>query len=122
MSTHEKEIIASGIIEPHVGRCVERLQQAGGRARTGARSYERAGESVRLDSNSIGASSRRAIICPAFSFCPGPRQALIFQESRYSENVNELAQEKYVPRIPETSFGTPLDYDPNTGEIKVVKP
>jgi hypothetical protein len=42
-------------------------------------------------------------------------------KGRLPKELNELVQEKYLPRIPETPFGTRLDYDPNTGEIKVVK-
>jgi hypothetical protein len=42
-------------------------------------------------------------------------------KGRLPKDLNELVQEKYVPRIPETPFGTRLDYDPKTGEIKVVK-
>jgi hypothetical protein len=42
-------------------------------------------------------------------------------KGRLPKELNELVQEKYLPRIPETPSGTRLDYDPNTGEIKVVK-
>lgn len=42
-------------------------------------------------------------------------------KGRLPKDLNELVQEKFLPRIPETPSGTRLDYDPNTGEIKVVK-
>jgi len=42
-------------------------------------------------------------------------------QGRLPRNLNELVQEKFLPRIPETPFGTRLDYDPSTGETKVVK-
>ena len=37
------------------------------------------------------------------------------------KDLNELVQKKYLPKIPATPFGTRLDYDPATGEVKVVK-
>jgi len=40
---------------------------------------------------------------------------------RLPKDLNELVQEKFLSRIPETPFGTRLDYDPNSGEVKVVK-
>jgi len=40
---------------------------------------------------------------------------------RYPTNLAELAALKYIPRIPPTPFGTKLDYDPTSGQVKVVK-
>lgn len=37
------------------------------------------------------------------------------------KDLNELVQKKYLAKIPATPFGTRLDYDPATGEVKVVK-
>lgn len=42
-------------------------------------------------------------------------------KGRYPKDLNELVQEKYIPKIPPTPFGTKLSYDPNTGSIAVVK-
>src|SRR5689334_547072 len=42
-------------------------------------------------------------------------------KGRYPKDLNELVQEKYIPKIPPTPFGTKLSYDPNTGGIGVVK-
>jgi hypothetical protein len=42
-------------------------------------------------------------------------------KGRLPNDLNELVQEKYLPRIPETPYGTKLDYNPATGQIKVVK-
>jgi hypothetical protein len=39
---------------------------------------------------------------------------------RLPKDLNELVQEKYLPRIPPTPYGTKLVYDPATGEAKVV--
>ena len=40
---------------------------------------------------------------------------------RYPKDLNELVQEKYIPKLPATPYGTKLSYDPNLGEVKVVK-
>ena len=40
---------------------------------------------------------------------------------RLPKDLDELVQEKYLPRIPATPYGTKLNYDPATGEVKVVK-
>ena len=37
------------------------------------------------------------------------------------KDLNELVEKKYLSKIPATPFGTKLDYDPKTGEVKVVK-
>ena len=41
------------------------------------------------------------------------------QEGRLPEDLNELVP-NYVGKLPETPYGTKLDYDPNTGQVKVV--
>jgi hypothetical protein len=40
---------------------------------------------------------------------------------RYPKDLNELVKEKYISKIPQAPYGTKLDYNPATGEIKVVK-
>ena len=42
-------------------------------------------------------------------------------KGRYPKDLNELVQEKYIPKIPPTPFGTKLSYDANSGRIEVVK-
>ena len=42
------------------------------------------------------------------------------QEGRLPKNMNELVP-NYVGKLPATPYGTKLDYDPNTGQITVVK-
>lgn len=52
------------------------------------------------------------------------KQAIeLFQvdQGRYPTNLAELAALKYIPRIPPTPFGTKLDYDPTSGQVRVVK-
>jgi hypothetical protein len=42
------------------------------------------------------------------------------QEGRLPKHLNELVP-NYVGKLPATPYGTKLDYDPNTGQVKVVK-
>ena len=42
-------------------------------------------------------------------------------QGRLPKDLNELVEKKFIPKIPETPFGTRLDYDPKTGDVKVVK-
>ena len=42
------------------------------------------------------------------------------ENSRKPKDLNELVQEQYLPRIPEAPYGMQLQYDPNTGNVKVV--
>jgi hypothetical protein len=39
---------------------------------------------------------------------------------RYPKDLNELVQEKLIVKIPDAPYGMKLDYDPNTGTVKVV--
>lgn len=43
------------------------------------------------------------------------------EQGRLPKDLDELVQEKYLPRIPATPYGTKLVYDATTGEVKVVK-
>jgi hypothetical protein len=43
------------------------------------------------------------------------------EQGRYPQDLNELVQQKYLPRIPPVPYGYKLDYDPATGDVKVVK-
>jgi hypothetical protein len=42
-------------------------------------------------------------------------------EGRLPKDLNEVVEKKYLPRIPEAPAGARIDYDPATGEVKVVK-
>ena len=42
-------------------------------------------------------------------------------QGKLPKDLNELVEKKFLPKIPETPFGTKLDYNPATGEIKVIK-
>jgi hypothetical protein len=41
-------------------------------------------------------------------------------KGRYPTDLNELVQEKYISRIPDAPYGMKIDYDPTTGDVKVV--
>ena len=41
-------------------------------------------------------------------------------EGRYPKDLNELMP-NYVGKMPQAPFGSKIVYDPNTGEVKVVK-
>ena len=40
---------------------------------------------------------------------------------RFPKDLNELVTEKYIPRIPAAPYGMKLEYDANTGKVRVVK-
>ena len=42
-------------------------------------------------------------------------------QGRLPKDLNELVEKKFIAKIPETPFGTKLDYDAATGDIKIVK-
>ena len=43
------------------------------------------------------------------------------QEGRFPKDLNELVAKRYIPQIPTPPFGTKLEYDTNSGTVKVVK-
>ncbi len=43
------------------------------------------------------------------------------QEGRNPRDLNELVEKKYYPQIPTPPFGTKIEYDATSGEVKVVK-
>lgn len=43
------------------------------------------------------------------------------EEGRYPKDLNELVTEKYLPSLPAPPYGMKFVYDPNTGEVRVVK-
>jgi len=43
------------------------------------------------------------------------------EHGRNPTDLNELVKEKYLPYVPKPPYGTKLDYDPNVGQVKVVK-
>lgn len=43
------------------------------------------------------------------------------QEDRYPESLNELVTMHYLPALPTPPYGMKFDYNPQTGQFKVVK-
>ncbi len=43
------------------------------------------------------------------------------QEGRYPKSLGELVEMKYLPQLPTPPFGTKLEYNAASGEVKVVK-
>ncbi len=48
-------------------------------------------------------------------------QLFAVDKGRNPKDLNELVQEKYIPKLPEPPYGTKLVYDSNSGTVKVVK-
>jgi len=48
-------------------------------------------------------------------------QLFHLEKGRYPKDLNELVQEKYMPRLPAAPYGMKLDYNPTTGQVRVVK-
>lgn len=42
-------------------------------------------------------------------------------EGRLPKDLNEVVEKKYLPRIPAAPAGARIDYDPASGEVKIVK-
>jgi hypothetical protein len=40
---------------------------------------------------------------------------------RNPKDLNELVEQKFIPKIPDTPYGTKLEYNADSGEVKVVK-
>ncbi len=43
------------------------------------------------------------------------------QEGRYPKDLNELVDKQFINKVPPAPYGLKLDYDPTTGQVKVVK-
>lgn len=48
-------------------------------------------------------------------------QMFSVEEGRLPKDLNELVQEKFLPRIPDAPYGMKIVYDPNAGTVRVVK-
>ena len=42
------------------------------------------------------------------------------QEGRFPRNLNELVEKSYIPAVPAPPQGMRFDYNPQTGEMKIV--
>jgi hypothetical protein len=43
------------------------------------------------------------------------------ENGRNPKDLNELVQQKFIPKIPDPPYGTKLVYDPASGTVKIVK-
>ena len=41
-------------------------------------------------------------------------------EGRYPKDLNELITEKYLPKLPDLPAGTKLEYNPASGQVRIV--
>jgi hypothetical protein len=41
-------------------------------------------------------------------------------KGRFPKDLDELVQEKYLKKLPDVPYGMKFDYDPATGQVKVV--
>jgi hypothetical protein len=48
-------------------------------------------------------------------------QLFSVENGRNPKDLNELVEQKFLPKIPETPFGTKLVYDAASGTVKIVK-
>ena len=48
-------------------------------------------------------------------------QLFSVENGRNPKDLNELVEQKFLSKVPETPFGTKLVYDPATGMVKIVK-
>ncbi len=48
-------------------------------------------------------------------------QMFAVENGRNPKDLNELVEQKYLPKIPDAPYGTKLVYDANSGTVKVVK-
>jgi hypothetical protein len=48
-------------------------------------------------------------------------QLFSVENGRNPKDLNELVEQKFLSKVPETPFGTRLSYDPATGTVKIVK-
>jgi len=65
-------------------------------------------------------ADQRAVKTIDVSYLNEKIQLFNAQEGRLPRNLNELVP-NYVGKLPDTPYGTKLDYDPNTGQVKVVQ-
>jgi hypothetical protein len=49
-------------------------------------------------------------------------QMFYAQEDRHPKDLNELVKEGYLPALPRLPTGMRYQYDPNTGQVKTVRP
>jgi hypothetical protein len=48
-------------------------------------------------------------------------QLFYAQEDRYPKDLNELVANRYLPSLPTAPYGTKIIYNPEKGEVRIVK-
>src|SRR5260221_14766558 len=48
-------------------------------------------------------------------------QMFAVENGRNPKDLNELVQQKFIPKIPDAPYGSKLVYDANSGTVKIVK-
>jgi hypothetical protein len=43
------------------------------------------------------------------------------EHGRNPKDLNELVEKQIIAKVPDAPYGLKLDYDPTTGEVKVIK-
>jgi hypothetical protein len=69
----------------------------------------------------LGRAQKNAITTVDTTSLEKAVQMFNVDKGRYPKDLNELVQEKYMPKLPETPFGMKLAYDPGSGKVSVVK-
>jgi len=68
----------------------------------------------------VGQAQKYAVKTIDVSYLNQAVQLFNTQEGRLPKDLNELVP-NYVGKLPAAPYGMKLDYDPNTGQVKVVK-
>ena len=71
--------------------------------------------------NSIAKAEQSAIKTVDLSTVNAAIRQFQVEQGRYPKSLDELVQDKYIPRIPPVPYGTRLEYNAETGEASVVK-
>jgi len=69
----------------------------------------------------LGRAQKNAITAVDTTSLEKAVQMFNVDKGRYPKDLNELVQEKYMPKLPEAPFGMKLAYDPSSGKVSVVK-
>jgi hypothetical protein len=70
----------------------------------------------------LGKGQQSAIKVTDVSSLDKAIQMFNVEQGRYPKDLNELVEQKYLPRIPAAPYGTKLEYDAKAGKVRVVKP
>ncbi len=70
--------------------------------------------------NAVGNAQNLAVKTVDTSSIHEAIQMFQVDNGRFPKDLNELVEKKYYPRLPQPPHGMKYDYNPNTGEIKVV--